>query len=160
MDTIDEHDAILKRPLDALRSELASHTAPRGVEKELMQAFAARHRRTRWYHVGRLRWGLAGGVGSACAAVLVLLVASRPGAPGAPGTPLPYQDGEAAFIALDSLERIENEASPQLVEADLPRSALAAAGVPVAPESAGESVHAELIVSGDGEPLAVRLSFN
>ena len=160
MDTLDQHDTILKRPLDALRSELAGHDAPRGVEKELMQAFAARHRKTRWYHGARLRWGLAGGIGSACAAVLVLLVAARPGAPGAPGDPLLYQDGGAAFIALDSLERIENEPSPQLVEADLPRSALAAAGVPVAPESAGDSVRAELILSGDGEPLAVRLSLN
>lgn len=159
METFDEHDTILKQPLEALRSEMARQEAPRCVEKELMQAFAAQHRRKKWYQGAGLRWGLAGGVGSACAAVLAVLLVVQPGNPGA-GAPLVYSDGDTAFIALDSLERVESEPAPQLVEADLAPSTLAAAGVPVAPEHAGGLVRAQLLLSADGEPLAVRLMTN
>lgn len=161
MNTTDQHDAILQPRFALLREELGAHNAPPGVEKELMDAFKKRHAKRRWYQ--RLSpggWGMAG-LGSACAATLVLMVslqATRPGSSDA--LPLVYRDGGAAFIALDTLERIESEPSPQLVEADLPGSALAAAGVPVAPEDAGSSVRAEMLVSSEGEPLAVRLTTN
>ena len=61
------------------------------------------------------------------------------------------------FIALQSAERIEQEANPQMIEADVPRSALTSLGVPVSPENAGDSVRAELLVGADGSPLALRL---
>ena len=160
MDTNDEYDTLLTPRFAALRAQLEAHSAPPGVEKELMDAFRKRHAR-RWYQRLPLGgWGMAG-VGSACAAGLVLMVAlqaSRPGTPGA--LPVVMRDDGTAFIALESLERIESEPSPQLVEAELSSSALAEAGVPVAPERAGQTVHAEMLVSADGEPLAVRLTPN
>lgn len=161
MDTNDEHDTLLKPRFAALRAELETHSAPPGVEKELMDAFRKRHVR-RWYQRLPLGgWGMAG-LGSACAAGLVLIVAlqaSRPGtAPGA--LPVVMRDDGTAFIALESLERIESEPSPQLVEAELSGSALAEAGVPVAPERAGQTVRAEMLVAADGQPLAVRLTPN
>ena len=161
MSTPDLHDPLLQPRFALLREELAAHSAPPGVEKELMDAFRKRHAKRRWYHSLSPRgWGMAG-IGSACAASLVLLLslqATRPGSGDA--LPLVYRDDGTAFIALDTLERIESEPSPQLVEADLPGSALAAAGVPVAPEDAGGSVRAEMLVSSEGEPLAVRLTPN
>lgn len=160
MDTNDEHDTLLKPRFAALRAELETHSAPPGVEKELMDAFRKRHVR-RWYQRLPLGgWGMAG-LGSACAAGLVLIVALQAGRPGAPGAlPLVVRDDGSAFIALESLERIESEPSPQLVEAELSGSALAEAGVPVAPERAGQTVRAEMLVAADGQPLAVRLTPN
>lgn len=158
MHTNDEHDDILQPHLAQLRTELLAHNAPPGVEKELMDAFRKQHAPRRWYRrISPGSWGLAG-AGSACAAALALMVTLQGTHPGSSATPLVYRDGGAAFIALDSLERIENEPAPRLVQADLPGSALADAGVPVSPENAGRRVRAEMLVSGDGEPLAVRLS--
>ncbi|UUZ50910.1 hypothetical protein LP420_15560 [Massilia sp. B-10] len=55
------------------------------------------------------------------------------------------------------MERIEQEANPQVLEADVPRTALASLGLPVSPEQAGDSVRAEMLVGADGSPLALRL---
>ncbi|MFD2365553.1 hypothetical protein [Pseudoduganella sp. GCM10020061] len=159
MNTTDQHDDILQPRFAQLRGALQAHNAPPGVEKELMDVFRKQHARRRWYQrLSPGSWGLAG-VGSACAAVLVLMVTLQGARPGADeALPLVYRDGGTAFIALDSLERIEAEPSPRLVEAELPGSALAEAGVPVSPETAGRTVRAEMLVTGDGEPLAVRLT--
>lgn len=159
MKTNDDYDDILQPRFAQLRAGMEAHSAPPGVEKELMDAFRKQHATRRWYHrLSPGSWGLAG-VGSACAAALVLMVTlqgARQG--GGEALPLVHIDGGAAFIALDSLERIENDPAPRLVEADLPGSALAGAGVPVSPENAGRSVRAEMLVSSEGEPLAVRLT--
>jgi len=69
-------------------------------------------------------------------------------------------DDRGDFIALASLERIEQEAHPHMVETDVPRYELAALGVPVSPENASESIRAEMLVGADGSALAVRLSVN
>ena len=45
-----------------------------------------------------------------------------------------------------------------MVEATVPRNALASLGVPVSPENAGDLVHAEMLVGHDGHPLALRLA--
>jgi hypothetical protein len=45
-----------------------------------------------------------------------------------------------------------------MVAADVPRASLAALGVPLTPENAGDSVRAEMLVAADGRPLALRLS--
>ena len=63
-----------------------------------------------------------------------------------------------AFIALDSFERIEAEPAPRLVETEVPRTMLAALGLPATPENAGDAVRAEMLVGAGGEPLALRLS--
>ncbi|CUI07098.1 hypothetical protein LXA47_23040 [Massilia sp. P8910] len=146
-------DPDLAAPLAALRSASAACSTPARVEQALMAAFAAQFAPRRWYQrLSPAQWGLAG---SAMAATLALLVLRAP-LPGAGQAPL-LDDG-LAFIALASQERIEQEPSPRMVETSLPRTELAALGVPVSPDTAGDSVRAEMLVGADGAPLALRLS--
>lgn len=159
MDTQDKFDATLAPCFAALRSELAGIDAPRCVEKELMQAFS-RHfaPRKRWYHALSLpQWGTAGALCS-LTVVAVLLALSPHQAVSVSGQPLVSIDQGGAFVALDTLERIESEPDAQLVEADLPRTELATLGVAVTPGNALDTVRAEMLVAADGHPLAVRLS--
>ena len=147
---------------DVLRAEVGRLDTPRGVEKELLQAFAQLHPpRRRWYHalVGR-PLALAGGLSGLAAGALVLafvLRAPHPADDGRAGA-LVSVDGNGVFIALDSAERIAAEPAPRMVAADVPRTSLAALGVPLTPENAGDSVRAEMLVAADGQPLALRLS--
>jgi hypothetical protein len=140
---------------DALRAETGRLDAPRGVEKELLQAFAKLHPpRRRWYHA--LGWGLSG----LAAGALVLAFALRAPHTSEDGNAgaLVALDGNGVFIALDSAERIAAEPAPRMVAADVPRTSLAALGMPLTPENAGDSVRAEMLVAADGQPLALRLS--
>ena len=150
-------DTALDASFGALRASLSTHNAPRGVEKELMDAFVAMHRRKRWYQrLSPAQWGLAG---SAAALLLALpLVLRAPLHHLDAGPALLQRDGGAAFIALDSLERIADEPDARVLEANVQRSSLAGLGVPVTPENAGDTVRAEMLVSADGAPLALRLS--
>jgi hypothetical protein len=149
---------------DALRAEMDTLNTPPGVEKELLQAFARQFPRKRPWHrrIAPRGWVLGGGGLAAAALSLALLV---------PGLQAPRTDPSAGsrpvvarsddgglFIALDSAERIEREAAPRMVETELPRSSLAALGLPLTPENAGDAVRAELLVAADGQALAVRLS--
>jgi hypothetical protein len=159
-DTDNTRDPVLAGRLDALRAEMEKLDAPRGVKKELMAEFAKRHRPRRWTDkLTRAQWRIAGGLGSAAAALLALtVVLHAPVRLDHAGPALVGRDDSGIpFIALDSLERIEQEPAPRMVEATLPRSALATLGVPVTPENAGDPVHAEMLVSLDGRPLALRL---
>jgi hypothetical protein len=152
----DTPDPALAAPLAALRAAMAPLDAPRGVEKELMDAFARLTPARRWYHaLSPMQWRLAGGAGSALVAVLAMALMLQ--APSSVDPAMLSVDQGPAFIALESAERIEQEANPQMLEADLPRTTLAAMGVPVSPENAGDSVRAELLVGADGSPLALRL---
>ena len=160
-DDLPDLDPDLDSRLARLRSGLADIDTPRCVEKELMQAFTAQFAQRRpWYRrLGLLEWSAAGIGGLVTVAVLGLLLMS-PQLPGAlhDSTPLVRFDNGAAFIALDSFERIEAEPAPRLVETEVPRTMLAALGLPVAPEDAGEAVRAEMLIDAGGEPLALRLS--
>lgn len=155
----DDQSAI---PLAALRDEMAMLNAPPGVRKELMAAFAGQHRARRWYQaIPAARWRIAGGLGSVAAALLVSVLALH--APSrivrdAAAPPIGHDDSGAAFIALASFERIEQDPAPRMVEATVPRTTLASLGVPVSPENAGDLVHAEMLVGADGHPLALRLA--
>ncbi len=144
---------------DALRAEVGRLDAPRGVEKELLQAFAQLHPpKRRWYHRLTVRpFALAG---SLVAGALVLAFAVRAPHPADDGRAgaLVALDGNGVFIALDSAERIAAEPAPRMVATDVPRTSLAALGVPLTPENAGDSVRAEMLVAADGQPLALRLS--
>jgi len=159
-----------REPLDplfgALRGEMAKLDAPRGVEHELMQAFARQFPQQRWYQklAGR-RWGLAAALSAACVAVLLFslplqlpLQAPHHGVSGEGPALAARDDGGGLFIALDSLERIEQEPAPRVLETEVPRSSLAALGVPLTPDNAGDAVKAEMLVAADGQPLALRLS--
>jgi hypothetical protein len=93
--------------------------------------------------------------------MLVTMLALQQPVPSIPdaGPPLIGRDDNGAvFVALDSFERIEQDPAPRMVEATVPRTALASLGVPVSPENAGELVHAEMLVGHDGHPLALRLA--
>jgi hypothetical protein len=150
--------------LAELRDEMAKLNAPRGVEKELLQAFARQFPpKKRWYQKLALRtWALAGGLSTAVTAVTVfglLLHNPRLGAdPDARSRAMISRDGGGLFIALESPERIEQEPAPRMVETEVSRSSLAPLGVPLTPENAGDTVKAEMLLGADGQPLAVRLT--
>jgi len=147
---------------DVLRTEMGRLGAPRGVEKELLQAFAQLHPpKRRWYHALAARpFALAGGLAGVAAGALVLAFAVRAPHPVGDGHAgaLVSLDGNGVFIALDSAERIAAEPAPRMVAADVPRTSLAALGMPLTPENAGDSVRAEMLVAADGQPLALRVS--
>jgi hypothetical protein len=153
-----------KDPLfDALRGEMAKLDAPRGVEKELMQAFARQFPNKRWYQKLALRrWALAGGLSTAVTAITVFsLMLHNPrlsADPDARHRSLLTRDGGGLFIALESPERIEQEPAPRMVETEVSRSSLAPLGVPLTPENAGDTVRAEMLLGADGQPLALRLT--
>ena len=144
---------------DALRAEVGRLDAPRGVEKELLQAFAKLHPpKRRWYHRLAARpLALAGGVVAGALVLAFAVRAPHPVEDGRAGA-LVALDGNGVFIALDSAERIAAEPAPRMVATDVPRTSLAALGVPLTPENAGDSVRAEMLVAADGQPLALRLS--
>ena len=145
--------------LGALRADMANLDAPRGVETALMAAFARQHPRTRWYQrIARPQWALAGAGSLAALAVAVMLALNPPAPMLADAPQLVQRDGRGEFIALESLEVIEGEANPRMIETEVPRMELASLGVLVTPENAGESVLAEMLVSADGLPLALRLT--
>jgi hypothetical protein len=159
MTTDQDRNPALDAPLAALRAAMATQAAPRGVEKELMDAFQRQFPPRRWYHaLSPAQWGLAGGVGSTAIVALLALSLSLHGTNpvAGPVAGASIDDGPA-FIALESAERIAQEAHPRMLETDVPRTALASLGVPVSPENAGDSVRAELLVGADGSPLALRL---
>ena len=162
MDTImhDDDYPELESRLAQLRSALAQVDAPRCVEKELMQAFASQCARVRpWYRrLGLLEWSAAAACVLVCVAVVGLLSLPPRLADGVDHNPLVRIDNGGAFIALDSVERIEAEPAPRLVETEVPRTMLAALGLPVTPENAGDAVRAEMLVGAAGEPLALRLT--
>jgi hypothetical protein len=146
----------------ALRAEVERLDTPRGVEKDLLHAFARLHPpQRRWYQAPfARRWLLAGGLSGVAAALLVLAFGLRaPGTDGGDGGhAIAALDDNGPFIALDSAERIAAEPAPRLVAADVPRTSLAALGLPLTPENAGDSVRAEMLVAADGQPLALRVS--
>jgi hypothetical protein len=143
--------------LAPLRTQLEHMDAPARVEKALMAAFARQHKATPWYRRLTLsQWGMAGGLGSAMAVAAVFILTLQAPLPGV----LAATDDRGDFIALLPLDQIAAEKSPRMVEADLPRTALDALGVPVTPENAGATVRAEMLLREDGEPMALRLSMN
>lgn len=155
MDTTLPNDG-LDGPLSSLRTAMDDVQAPRCVEKELMAAFAKQHARKRWYR--RIpRPAFAGAGALAMVAVAAVLVFKAP-LPAADGPQMIQRDERGFFIALDSLERIEGEPNPRMIETEVPRMELASLGVSVTPENAGDSVLAEMLVSADGDPLALRLT--
>lgn len=159
MHTDESRDPRLVEPLDALRGALAQHDTPPAVEQALMAAFAQRYPKRRWYQGwSHARWGLAGGLGSAALALTLLLLSPGGVQPVGDGASPPAAAGRGAFIALETLERIRQEPDPRIVETEVARTALAALGIPLTPETAGGRVRAEMLVGADGQPLALRLS--
>jgi hypothetical protein len=133
------------------------------VEQALLQTFARQFPpRRRWYQVRWPRhWLPALALGGTLATAVVALCMLVMQVPAGGDRPRPAQaraDEDAPFIALDSAERIAREPAPRMVETEIPRSSLAALGIPLTPENAGDTLRAELLVAADGQALALRLS--
>ncbi len=160
-----EHDNVLDELLDNLRAATESLAAPAHLEATLMSAFKAHHAKshaakrrsefiTQWFAPG---FALAASVGMS--AWMVLAPMAQPILDQPQFASIGVETGistNAPFIALQSLEQIALEPQPRLIEADVPRMWLAAYGVSVNPESAGDAVRAEMLVSASGQPLAMR----
>ncbi|MGB9989369.1 hypothetical protein [Pseudoduganella rhizocola] len=159
MPTHDEFDEPLIAPyFTALRASSSGLNTPPRVEKELLAAFAKQFPKQRWYQRLSVRqWGMAGGLISGAGAMALLVFTLILPAPQHPGHPAMRFDEGGDFIALESRERIELEASPQLVETTVPRTSLASLDGALTPQTAGDTVRVELLVGADGEPLALRL---
>ena len=157
----DDDTPDLDLQLAQLRTGMAGIDTPRCVEKELMQAFTTQfaRRQPRYRRLGLLEWSAAA-IGSLVSVAMIGLLLISPQLSNRlhDSNALLRIDNGAAFVALDSFERIEAEPAPRLVETELPRTMLAALGLPVTPDNAGDAVRAEMLVGAGGEPLALRLS--
>jgi hypothetical protein len=157
-----EQERSLDERIDGLRAETEALAAPMHVEVRLMAAFKAHHKKSRaltrrrefiaqWFAPG---FALAASVGMSAWMALVPLLEPLPDT--AMSVADVRIDTETPFIALQSLEQIALEPQPHLIKANVPRMMLASYGVPVNPESAGDSVRAEMLVSASGQALAMR----
>lgn len=151
-------ESLLDGRLDRLRAATASLAAPAHLQTSLLSAFKAHHARQRraaiiaqWFAPGV---ALAASVGMSAWMVLAPLTVPVPDS----GANAAYlaASAETPFVALQSLERIALEPQPRLIETAVPRMWLASYGVPVSPELAGDSLRAEMLVSANGQPLAMR----
>jgi hypothetical protein len=151
--------------LDAALRTLREHTAPlatpRAVEDALLAAFAQQHplKKSHWFaNLSMPRWGAGMGLASLAGAVLTaMLVLAMPSHQPALAPVHASIDDGGDFVALASAEHIALEPAPRLVETDIARTALAALGMPLSPDNAGDVVRAQFLVGADGRPLALRL---
>jgi hypothetical protein len=156
-----EQDKLLDQRFDDLQGAIELLVAPAHLELELVAAFKSQHAKAQagkrrreliahWFAPG---FALAASVGMSAWMVL---------APMAQPVPEAIQPGDAQlyvstpFFALQSLDQIALEPQPRVIETAVPRMWLASYGVPVSPETAGDSLRAEMLVSATGQPLAMR----
>ena len=170
-------DHALDCELDYLRSTVASEYPPPLVESALMKSFAQytaasinahaaqnesatskpRRPTSAWQHVfaHSSRW-FAPGLGLAASVSMVTWMLLTPAHRAS--VPLASPTADRPFFALQSLEQIALEPSPTMIETRVPRMWLASYGMPVNPETAAESVRAQVLMSAVGQPLAVRFA--
>jgi hypothetical protein len=146
-------ETLLDLKLEHLARELAQHSPPPAMEAALAARFRAqpRARRPAFWWIPPL----------ALAATVMLVTwivrAPAPLAPAqAPESTAAASDPDGPFLALRPLERIALDGTT-VVDTQFPRALLAGWGLPVAPERAAEPVHAQMLYSAEGEPLAVRI---
>lgn len=149
----DRRSILLDAELTALRTALSERQAPPKVGVALAAAFAAQ-RQPAWRMQLVQWWAPSGALIASVVMSAWMLFAPAPAAMmrGAPIVP------SGPFIALSPLERIALEPNPRVIETTVPKMMLASLGVPVAPENAGETLRAEMLVSAAGQPLALRIS--
>lgn len=156
-------EVLLSDSLAKLRTASTTLAAPARVEAALMNAFTSAHKarevKRRW-RAFLAQWlvpgaALAASVGMS--AWMVLAPMARPMIDYPIGPALADSGfGDAPFIALRSLEQIAMEPGPRVIETTVPRMWLASYGVAISPETAGESMRAEMLVAANGQPLAMR----
>ncbi|HEX3097839.1 MAG TPA: hypothetical protein VHQ02_08980 [Usitatibacter sp.] len=141
--------SLLDLRLDVLRRGAAAEAAPDHLEAALVARFRDHARARRWQ---KALMPLA-------AAAVVALVAwiVRAPIPAQPRPALAEESDGGPFLALRPLDAVALERGVTVVAAQFPRALLAEWGLPVAPDRAAEPVHAEMLYSAAGEPLAVRL---
>jgi hypothetical protein len=163
-DTMTDHlpDPHLDAALRTLREHSQALVTPAGVEDALLAAFAQhrpspRPKRRWWQRIALPHWNRNFGLASLAGAVLaVLLVLATPAEHRVTVQQASLDDG-SDFFALVDADQIALEAAPQLVETDVARTSLAALGVSLSPDNAGDLVRAQFLVGADGRPLALRL---
>jgi len=146
-------ETLLDLKLDHLARELAAHSTPPALEAALVARFRAQApvRRPAFWWIPPLAL--------AAAVMLVSWIVRAPAPPspaGAPAVSAAVSDPDGPFLALRPLEKIALDGTT-VVETQFPRALLAGWGLPVAPERAAEPVHAQMLYSAEGEPLAVRI---
>ena len=162
---------LLDLQLAHLRAAVGNVETPPRVEAALMVALqspsrGARAKRRHWREFV-LQWfapGIALAATAGMSAWMVLAPMTRPvldpaltpGTPVADFTSADFTSTDSPFIALQSLEQIAREPRPRVIETRVPLMWLASYGVAINPETAGESMRAEMLVSANGQPLAMR----
>ena len=147
-------ETLLDLKLEHLTRELAGHSAPAALEANLAARFRAdaSARRPQFWWIPPLAL--------AAAVMLVTWIVRAPGTSAtpdeAPATAAAPADPDGPFLALRPLERIALDGTT-VVDTQFPRALLAGWGLPVDPERAAEPVHAQMLYSAEGEPLAVRI---
>lgn len=152
-------DPALDRALAALRSSVATALPPVATDRTIATAIAAARRDVpapKPHPVGEgwLAWPLAL---AASIAVLSFIVRTVP--PEAivaePTSPVAAD----SFMPVVPLADIEQAGDALVVPARVPRTALAALGLPIDPARAADAIDTELLVRPDGAVLAVRFVF-
>jgi hypothetical protein len=144
---VNHPEEFLDHRLAELRTELDAVHAPPALDEALAERFRHEHRARRPH----LWWMPPLALAATVALVSWMVRAPHPAAAAAAAA------DPGPFLALRPLDRIVLEPSTTLVATEFPRALLADWGLPVAPDRAAEPVHAEMLYSADGEPLAVRL---
>jgi hypothetical protein len=145
----------------AARRMLAQAAPPDRVDEALLRAFRQRHAPRPWYR----RWSADAiaswaGIGATACAVAIAGMSLLPAAAPSPRVVRVLAAADVGFVPLVPPERMAAAPNPQLKQADLPRAALVQMGIPIVADAPHELVHAELLVAGTGEPLAIRLAVN
>lgn len=162
-----EQAEALNRHLDSLRTATADLAPSPELEARMLKAWKKRARPgvLGWMNPNRQQPGGWGQLGIPVAALALSLAfvgwlglapliglkqTHTPTATATSGT-------DAPFIALQPMERIAMERDATVVTTTFPRALLASYGMPVSPERAGEPVRADMLLSGTGQPLALRI---
>lgn len=167
-------DSKLNSALQHLRNVAASHSTPPNIEAALLAALLAAladtptsstpavnkmHPPTQslthasWH--ARLAYWLAPGLGAVASVVMVGWMLLMPHHRAVVEAASQIQN-DAPFFALQSLDVIAAEPSPTIIETKMSRIDLTAYGVPINPETAGDFVRTQMLVSAAGRPLALR----
>jgi hypothetical protein len=165
-------DNFLDRELDHLRVEMTNVATPSNIEAAVLNAFI-KHQRAPAKARSKQSWlatfshwsapvtALAASVVMGAWLSLNLLLPTTQTLPVTAGdqtSQIENTSGEnsAPFFALQSLEQISLEPNPRLIETQIPKMMLASMGASVSPDTASDLVRAEMLVSANGQPLALR----
>jgi hypothetical protein len=154
----DQVNAQLRPAFAALKQEMRDFHAPASVEANLLAAFKKQRPPQAWWCKWFAEpWQWSGVL--VMSLLVALIVLNKPMLPDTEPNVLAQDDHlyeDIPFIALESGENILKQDSMRIVRADVPHTMLASLGVPVNPQSAGETSRAEMLVGENDEYLAVR----